>query len=122
MAILNALDYHDHELSIVITDDTEITELNQQYFNRQGPTNVIAFPMQSETFPDINPDLLGDVVISADTAAREAEDGEIVFDQRMTELLIHGILHLLGYDHETDVEEAKEMETKAEELLHLLNT
>ena len=56
--------------------------------------------MQEGEFASINPDLLGDVVISADTAAREAEDAGITFHERLVFLLLHGILHLTGYDHE----------------------
>jgi probable rRNA maturation factor len=110
----------DGELSIVITDDPYIQALNQQYLNRQGPTNVIAFPMREGDFSDINPDLLGDVVISVDTADREAKDLGIQFEERFNFLLIHGILHLFGYDHETSKNDEREMEQKSEELFQLI--
>mgnify|MGYP001138459399 FL=1 len=93
-----------------------------QYLNRQGATNVIAFPMTEGEFGDINPDLLGDVVISMDTAAREAEAIEMTFENRFKELLIHGILHLFGYDHETDEADAREMEDKSEALLEMIQS
>jgi probable rRNA maturation factor len=108
------------ELSIVIMDDLQIQALNQQYLNRPWPTNVIAFPMQEGDFSDINPDLLGDVVISVDTAAREARDLGIDFEERFNFLLIHGILHLFGYDHETCDEDERIMEEKSEELFELV--
>lgn len=104
----------------MLTDDTEIAELNNRYLNRRGATNVIAFPMTEGEFGDINPDLLGDVVISLDTAAREAEEIETSFENRFKELLIHGILHLFGYDHETGETDAREMEDKSEVLLELI--
>ena len=118
--ILNALGCPDSELSILIVDDPQIEELNRQYLDRKGPTNVIAFAMREGDFSDLSPHLLGDVVISTDTAAREAKNAALGFEQRFNELLIHGILHLLGYDHETDEEEARVMEAKSCELMDLL--
>lgn len=108
------------ELSILLVNDEEIAALNRQYLNREGPTNVIAFPMREGDFSDINPTLLGDVVISVETAFREAEAGEIEAEVRFDELLVHGILHLFGYDHEQEAEEALRMERKSEELLKLI--
>src|SRR5210317_1037917 len=118
--ILNALGYPDAELSILIVDDQQIAQLNRQYLNRKGPTNVIAFCMRQGQFSDIAPNLLGDVVISADTAQREAQSAGISMQDRFDQLLIHGTLHLLGYDHENTVGEALRMEKKANELLQLL--
>jgi len=108
------------ELSILITDDDAIAGMNQAYLGRTGPTNVIAFPMQEGAFADLTPGLLGDVVISADTALREARAMGISLEARFTELLIHGILHLSGYDHERSEAEAKKMEAKTRELLEML--
>ncbi len=116
-AILNALGYPDAELSILIVDDQQITLLNQQYLNREGPTNVIAFPMQEGPFAEIAPDLLGDVVISVETAHRQAKNAGLSMLDYFDQLLIHGILHLLGYNHENDRSEAHKMEQKAKELL-----
>lgn len=110
----------DGELSILIVGDQEIAELNKTYLHRSGPTNVIAFPMQEGLFGHINPNLLGDVVISVDTAAREARDAGITTESRFDQLLVHGILHLFGFDHEKTSEEAKRMAEKAQELLEFL--
>lgn len=118
--ILSALDCHDVQLSVVITDDTEISQLNKQYLGRTGPTNVIAFPMREGEFSHIAPEVLGDVVISVETAQREARDTGVLLEIRFCELLIHGILHLLGYDHENDDGRALEMEKKSQELLTLI--
>jgi len=115
------LECPDGELSILIVDDPEIAGLNKRYLNRSGPTNVIAFPMQQGPFRQITPNLLGDVVISIDTAAREAQEAGISVESRLDQLLIHGILHLLGFDHEKTPEEANRMDRKAEELLELLS-
>lgn len=119
-AVLNALGYPEHELSILIVDDKEMAQLNAQYLHREGPTNVIAFPMQEGDFADVNPMMLGDVVLSVDTAQAEARAARIPFAARFTQLLVHGILHLVGYDHETDEEEARRMEAKSDELIAML--
>lgn len=119
-AVLNALDSPDGELSILIVDDPQIAILNKEYLNRQGPTNVIAFPMRDGGFGDLNPHLLGDVVISVETARREGGDAGISTHARLSQLLVHGILHLFGYDHETDDDEARRMEEKSDELLEML--
>ena len=120
--ILDALDCPDSEISILIVDDPQIEELNQQYLNRKGPTNVIAFAMREGEFSDLSPQLLGDVVISTDTAVREAQIASTSMERRFNELLVHGILHLMGYDHETSEDDARVMEDKSRELMkHIRN-
>lgn len=76
--------------------------------------------MQEGPFEQINPNLLGDVVISLDTTAREAKDVGMSVESRFDQLLIHGILHLFGFDHEKTLEQAEAMRIKEEELLDLL--
>lgn len=110
----------DAELSILIVDDPHIEKLNREYLNRKGPTNVIAFPMQEGDFSNITPYLLGDVVISIDTAKKEGKIAGITTMERFTQLLVHGTLHLIGYDHEKSEKEAKKMETKTNDLLKIL--
>ncbi len=105
---------------MLIVDDREIADLNARYLNRTGPTNVIAFPMREGDHADIQPDILGDVVISVETAQREAAAAGISEDERFDALLVHGILHLFGYDHETDPDQALEMERKSDELMKLI--
>ena len=118
--ILNALDCPKGELSILLVDDPQIEVLNKEYLNRYGPTNVIAFPMRAGRFSNITPHLLGDVVISVETAAKEAKSAGISIEERFTQLLVHGILHLLGYDHEKTEQEAEKMEKKSNEILKLM--
>jgi len=118
--ILSALDFPDGEISILLVDDPQIVTLNQKYLDRQGPTNVIAFAMREGEFSHLTPHLLGDVVISMDTAAREAQDAGLSKARRFNELLIHGILHLFGYDHEDSKKEARRMEEKSRELLEMI--
>ncbi len=94
--------------------------MNKTYRGKDKPTNVLSFPMQEGQFSDITPGLLGDVVISVETAEQEASDAGISMDERMSQLLIHGILHLLGFDHETGENDAEKMEQKSIELLRLI--
>ena len=115
------MDCPDGELSILIVDDRRIAELNQTYLLHEGPTNVISFSMREGDFGDINPQMIGDVVISADTCAREAEQAGIPAERRFDQLLIHGILHLFGYDHVRSQTQAEVMEAKSEALLTLLD-
>ena len=119
-AILNALDCPEGELSIVLVDDEEIAALNQEYLQRSGPTNVIAFPMQEGEFSEVTPDLIGDVVISLDTCRRESEGAAMPFEERLDQLLVHGILHLFGYDHVTNEADAARMAAKSDEIMKLL--
>jgi probable rRNA maturation factor len=118
--ILGALDCPDGEISILIVDDTQIEKLNRKYLDRAGPTNVIAFPMREGEFSHLSPQLLGDVVISTDTAAKEAQNSGVSTEQRLKELLVHGILHLFGYDHVVSEQDARKMEIKSQELLALI--
>ncbi|MBT0892324.1 rRNA maturation RNase YbeY [Geobacter hydrogenophilus] len=119
--ILSALGYPDSELSVVITGDLGIRRVNREYLHKDRPTNVISFAMAEGEFGALNPAMLGDVIISADTAAREAEEGGVSFWSRLCFLLLHGILHIAGYDHERSGEaEARRMEAKEQELFALL--
>jgi probable rRNA maturation factor len=118
--VLGDLGYSEGELSILLTDDREITRLNNLYRGKNTATNVLAFPMQEE--PPAGPDagILGDVVVSLETAGRESETcGEPMTDT-VFRLLIHGLLHLLGYDHEASPEEASRMEAAEKRLLSLI--
>jgi len=115
------LDCPDGELSILLVDDQQIAKLNTEYLNREGSTNVIAFPMREGQFGDINPNLLGDVVISVETACREGNALGISMQKRFNQLLVHGILHLLGYDHEKTTKEAKRMEKRSKTLQQVLD-
>ena len=109
-----------HEISILMTDDARIQELNRTYRGIDTPTNVLSFPMQEGKFLDLKPGLLGDVVISCDTAQKEADTAGIDLSERMSQLLIHGILHLVGFDHEKGEQGERDMEDKSFELLKML--
>jgi len=97
-----------------------MADLNQTYRSKTGPTNVLAFPMQEGEFSGLNPELLGDVVISMDTTNREAQEMGLTLEQRFNFLLIHGVLHLFGFDHERGDAAAAEMDEKTEALFKLI--
>ncbi len=95
--------------------------INRDYLGKDRPTNVISFSLQEGDCGGINPQALGDVIISADTAAQEAEDGGLEFFERLSFLLLHGTLHLCGYDHERSGEaEAAKMQQKEQQLFRIL--
>lgn len=101
----------------MVTSDDSIQKLNKTYRGIDKPTNVLSFPMQDGKFTDISPELLGDIVISCETAQKEAESDQINLSERISQLLVHGILHLTGFDHESD---APKMEIKSLELLKMI--
>lgn len=114
------------EVSVLFTDDTFIAELNQQYRGVLGPTDVLSFAMMdaedeigTTRVPGI-PDVLGDVVVSLETAGRQALAQGKTLDQEVALLLVHGALHLLGYDHDEPEKEAV-MWRRQDEVLKQLN-
>lgn len=103
----------DRELSVLLVDDRGITGMNSLWLNRNGPTNVISFPQTGNR-------LLGDIVISVETARREAESAGITWELRILELLVHGLCHLLGEDHEIDEKAALHMRGRERQLIYQL--
>jgi len=116
--LLALQDLQERELSILLIDDSRIQELNRQYRGKNRPTNVLAFAMQEAEGGQSAP--LGDVVLSVDTAQREAMRQTSTLHHRLTQLLIHGFFHLLGHDHERSAAEEKAMEKAENEALHQL--
>ena len=119
--ILNVLGCPKAELSLVLVDDEEMARLNSEYLGHEGPTNVISFPMLEGEFAGMNPDILGDVVISMETTLAHARDGGYTPEEMLDFYLIHGILHLLGYDHVNDPEEAARMEARTREIWDMMD-
>lgn len=119
--LLKLLDCAGMEISITFVDDKAMQHLNKQYLSKDRPTNVMSFPLQEGEFSGINPNMLGDVVISVDTARRDADSGNLSFDEEIIFLIIHGMLHLRGYNHEnTSKTNALRMKKKEKELFRLL--
>jgi pyridoxine 5-phosphate synthase len=110
----------DAELSVLLVDDKQIGELNRSWRRKNGPTNVLAFSLTEGDDSAMALNLLGDIVISVETAAREAADEGLSLHARLQVLLVHGFLHLIGYDHEKSDSEAVRMHDKERELLHEL--
>ncbi len=107
------------EVGIVFVDDDYIAGLNRQYRGVEGPTDVLSFAMQEgDPVPGGEAEdlLLGDVVISLETALRQGDEYGHGFEREVAYLTIHGVLHLLGYDHGTEAEK-KEMRQREEEIL-----
>jgi len=102
--ILRDLTHGSSELSIALVDDATIADLNERYRGESHPTDVLSFSLLEGEHADRGGNLLGDVVISVETAARQARRAHRGFDAVVARLLVHGTLHLLGHDHEKDVE------------------
>ena len=124
----------DTEVSLLFVDEQTIADLNERFLGRQGPTDVLAFPIDDDPVPagrspdqggtgpggvsaeDDVPNLMGDVVICPAVAARNAVEHEVTVDDELALLVVHGVLHLLGMDHEVDAD-AQRMERREQELL-----
>ncbi|WP_439532828.1 rRNA maturation RNase YbeY [Polymorphobacter sp.] len=111
-----ALRRFDLECSVRLTDDAEVHALNRQFRNKDKPTNVLSFPMLDSVLlgslsnSDDGEALLGDIVIAAETCRAEAAARDWLFEDHVQHLIVHGTLHLLGYDHETGEMAADAME------------
>ncbi len=114
--LLTELGLLDAELSLLLVDDAQIQDLNRRYLNRDKPTNVLAFPMREGEFSTLHPHLLGDLVISVETAKRQSNRFGLDEMEMVTLLMIHGVLHLIGYEHEGTKKEARKMTLKQKEL------
>jgi len=97
------------EISIVLADDIFIQDLNQRYRGKDKPTNVLSFPATDDPQEATEHMILGDVIISYQTLQRESEEQSKTMEAHMVHMLVHGILHLIGYDHQ-DSQEAEKME------------
>lgn len=113
----------DAEVTLLFVDETEIASYNGRFLDRDGATDVLAFPVE-ELLPGLVPDndpqgpplMLGDVVIAPSYVRRQADEHGVSFEDEMALMVTHGILHLLGYDH-TDDSEAERMEERERQLL-----
>jgi len=117
--VMSALPERDNaELTVRIVGKAEITQLNQTYRHKNQPTNVLSFPFD---VPNVVPDcyLLGDIVICADVVALEAKNQKKTLESHWAHMVVHGVLHLLGYDHQID-EDAELMEALEVKTLALL--
>jgi probable rRNA maturation factor len=116
-AALRHLQLTQAELSLALVADATIHALNRRYRGKDKPTDVLAFPLADE----VQPSLLGDVVISVETASRQARRRGHPLREELQVLLVHGILHLAGYDHEVSRSEAVRMRRKERGIIRALN-
>lgn len=102
------------EVSLVFTDDASIREINAEWRSQDKPTNVLSFPAFPVTPGKMPGPMLGDIILAHETLVREADDLGKPFDEHLTHLLVHGFLHLFGYDHidESDAERMEDLETR----------
>lgn len=107
------------EISVLFVDDPTMKSLNFKYRNVDETTDVLAFPMCDGRFPRVGPNVLGDIVISIPTAKQQAEEHKHSLEKEIVILLIHGFLHLLGYDDTTE-KLRKKMQAREKELLEIL--
>ena len=118
--VLEMLGLADAELSIVLCDDAFIHALNRDYRGVDAPTDVLSFSMREGEESDPDDPVLGDVIISVETAARQAAAAGHDLSHEIRHLLVHGILHLLGHDHEDD-DEAARMDSEAQRVEQFLD-
>ena len=110
-AMMRALKLETEEVSVVLTDDVQMQQLNATYRGKDHPTDVLAFAQREGEFSSMSGDLLGDIVVSVPTALRQADERGAPLLDELTVLLAHGLLHLLGWDHETH---SKDLAMRAE--------
>jgi probable rRNA maturation factor len=115
-AVLDQLGYGKSELSLLIVNDGRMKKLNTQFRNIAKATDVLSFPQSQDAGGAKASPVLGDVVLSAETARRQARDHHLVFQEELILLAIHGILHLLGMDHERSPAEELRMQRKTRHL------
>jgi len=119
--IMGHLDCRNQEVSILLTGNKYIRRLNQEFRSIDQPTDVLSFPQNADEDPCIPEEvILGDIAVSLDIAKAQAKEHGLDFKEEVILLLIHGILHLLGYDHEISEQEEKQMRNKTRELFKLI--
>ena len=120
-AVMKNLGCPNQEVSILLTVDADIRKLNQKFRNIDQATDVLSFPQDVDEEP-IAPGeiILGDIAVSLDTAQVQAKEHGLTLEEEIILLLIHGILHLLGYDHEISEQEEEKMRSKTRELFNLV--
>lgn len=120
--MLRSIGIPDAELSVLFVGDRAMRSLNRRYRHKDKTTDVLSFPLRDDQFTHILPSLLGDIVISVPAAGRQAAEAGHSFLREVDILLIHGLLHLLGYDHERSEGEARRMRRKEARLLRLFSS
>ncbi len=115
-AVLKQLKRENEDVTIGFVSDHRIERLNREFRGQDGPTDVLSFPGTND---ELTGRSLGDVVISAETAARQASENGLSFEQEIAQLVLHGLLHLSGFDHETDTGEMNRLELRLRRRLQI---
>ena len=102
----------DASVTIVFVSDRAMREINREWRGKRGTTDVLSFPASQDEFEKSAGLNLGDVVISVEQAARQAKENGLTFDEEIAQLILHGLLHLCGYDHATDQGEMNRLELR----------
>jgi probable rRNA maturation factor len=115
--LLRSVGHPDAEVSVLFTGDRAMRSLNRQYRGKDRTTDVLSFALREGMFPRVQPTVLGDIVISLPAASRQAAEAGHSLIREVERLLVHGLLHLIGYDHERGPQETLRMERKEQKLL-----
>ena len=99
-------------VTVAFVSDRTMSELNRLWRRKRGTTDVLSFPAAQDEFEKMAGSSLGDVVISVEQAARQAKENDLALDQEISQLILHGLIHLCGYDHSTDSGEMDRLELK----------
>src|SRR2546423_12365916 len=110
--VMKVIDAADRDATVVFVSNAAIKKLNRQFRGKNYATDVLSFPTKAEDFETDNQSKLGEVVISVERAAAQAKENRLAFSNEVRQLILHGLLHLSGYDHETDKGEMNRLELK----------
>ncbi|HYJ86148.1 MAG TPA: rRNA maturation RNase YbeY [Pyrinomonadaceae bacterium] len=99
-------------VTVAFVSDRAMSELNRMWRHKQGTTDVLSFPAEQDKFESSDGSNLGDVVISIEQAARQAKENQMSLDDEIAQLILHGMIHLCGYDHSTDKGEMNRLERR----------
>jgi probable rRNA maturation factor len=120
--LLENLNLPDAELSVLFIGARAMRTLNRQYRGKDSATDVLSFSLREGRFGRVQPNMLGDIVIAVPVARQQAVDADLTLQQELERLLVHGLLHLVGYDHERGAADARIMRMKERSLLTGLRT
>jgi probable rRNA maturation factor len=120
--ICDILSLHDLSITMILTDNEFIRDINRRYRNQDRPTDIITFAYRENPFPQNGSEVehLGDIYLSLEKALENSQEYGVDFISELKLLLVHGVLHLIGYDHELSEREEKKMREREEEILKML--
>ncbi|RMG03016.1 MAG: rRNA maturation RNase YbeY [Acidobacteria bacterium] len=104
------------DFCVVLVSDQKIKQLNRTFRHKNSPTDVLSFPFNDES---LESNFLGDVIISTETASRQASDNNLTIEKEIKQLILHGVLHLCGHDHETDNGQMNRLELRLRKILKI---